>query len=215
MKPKAGIASLFIIGSIPLFSLFAQQANDNQQQLIAKSVKQARKEAKKYAKEGYYVAPGALSIEKQLENAWMKQNETDSFGSPRYIIESGNAIAETRTIAKIQADEIAKLNIASAVNSRIISIVESNIGTMQLNAEDAASVTKTVETSGEFIIQELGMTITIAEFYRDVGEKSVEADVRLAYDYRDALSSSKSALRKKLKEETKLLQEQVDEILKY
>ena len=41
--------------------------------LNKKSMKKARKEAKKYKKKGFYVPPGALPMDIQLENAWKKQ----------------------------------------------------------------------------------------------------------------------------------------------
>ncbi len=55
----------------------------------------ARKEAKKKTKEGYFVAPGALPMDKQLEKAFVKQNMEDDQGYPKYIVASGNSVAGT------------------------------------------------------------------------------------------------------------------------
>ena len=192
----------------------AQFGNDSQKQLTKKSIKQARKDAKRYTKNGYYVAPGALPIDKQLENAWEKQNETDEKGSPKYIVESGNAIAETRTAAKWEADEMAKLTIAGSINTKMDALIESNISNLQLTTEDAISVTKLIASSRSLIVQELGRTIPLSELYRDIG-KNVEADIRLAYDYQNAMGKTRKLLRKKLEEETKLSKDQLDEILKF
>ncbi len=52
-------------------------------------------------KDGYYEAPGALKIDRQLENAWIKQMEQDESGYPKYIVATGNAVAETQTAAKL------------------------------------------------------------------------------------------------------------------
>jgi len=208
------IAILFIFA----YSLNAQTtketAKDTKKQITEKSVKQARKEAKKYIADGFYVAPGALPLDKQLENAWMKQYETDDKGLPKYIVESGNSVAESQTAAKLQATETAKLNLAGAITTSVAALFENNIANMQLNNADAASVTKTVAGAKNLIAQELGRTLPLVEIYKKIG-KNVEVDVRLAYDYQNAIESAKKVIRKQLEEETKGIQDKLDGIMKF
>jgi len=196
------------------FSVSAQTTKDTKKQISEKSVKKARQEAKKYTNDGFYVAPGALPLDKQLENAWMKQYETDDKGLPKYIVESGNSVAESQTAAKLQATETAKLNLAGAITTSVAALIENNIANMQLNNADAASVTKTVAGAKNLIAQELGRTLPLVEIYKKIG-KNIEADVRLAYDYQNAIESAKKVIRKQLEEETKGIQDKLDGIMKF
>jgi len=57
--------------------------------------------AKQAKKEGYYVAPGALPLGKQIEDSWLKQLEEDEHGYPKYFVATSNSVAESPTAAKI------------------------------------------------------------------------------------------------------------------
>jgi len=214
MKTTVKITCILILTLIIGYPLCAQTAKDAKKQITGKSVKQARKEAKKFISEGFYVAPGALPLDKQLENAWIKQYETDDKGLPKYIVESGNSVAESQTAAKLQANETAKLNLAGEITTSVAALIENNIANMQLNNADAASVTKTVAGAKNLIAQELGRTLPLVEIYKKIG-KNVEADVRLAYDYQNAIESAKKVIRKQLEEETKGIQDKLDGLMKF
>ncbi len=214
MKNLAKIGGIICLAVIISNSVAAQSEKTPEKQLKEKASRQARKEARKYTKDDYYIAPGALPLEKQLENAWLKQYENDDKGSPRYIVESGNSVAETQTAAKLQANETAKLNIAGAITTSVAALIENNIANMQLNNEDATSVTKTVAAAKNLIAQELGRTLPLVEIYKKIG-KNVEADIRLAYDYQNAMEAAKKVIRKQLEDETKILQDRLDGLMKF
>ena len=214
MRTTVKIMCIIFLALIISYPLSAQTSKDAKKQLTEKSSKQARKEAKKYISDGFYVAPGALPLDKQLENAWLKQYETDDKGLPKYIVESGNSVAETQIAAQLQANETAKINIAGALMTNVASIIHNNIANMQLNNEDAASVTKIVSDSYNLITQELGRTMPLVEIYKKIG-KNVEVDVRLAYDYQSAIETAKKVIRKQLEEEMKGLQDKMDGIMKF
>lgn len=179
-----------------------------------KAVKEARKEAKRFKRKKWHVAPGALPMEKQLEEGWKKQYMKDENGYPLYIVASGNSVAETQTAAQVQAIEIAKFNLAGLVQSNIAALVENSIANSQLNNEEAASVTKTVAASKDVIAQELGRVITFFEIYRDV-DKNVECNVRIGYNSTLAAEAGVKAIRKKLEDETEILHDKLDKLLKF
>jgi hypothetical protein len=214
MKNLVKIGCLVLLGIIISNPLAAQSEKTPEKQLKEKASRQARKEAKKYTRDDYYIAPGALPLEKQLENAWLKQYENDDKGFPRYIVETGNSVAETQTAAKLQANETAKLNIAGSITTSVAALIENNIANMQLNNEDASSVTKTVAAAKNLIAQELGRTVPLVEIYKKIG-KNVEANIRLAYDYQNAMEAAKKVIRKQLEEETKILQDKLDGLMKF
>ncbi len=212
MKAILKITVMIIVALMFNNLAFAQIEKETKKELTSKSIKQARKESKKLSKEGFSVARGALPMDKQLEDAWMMQLQKDEKGYPKYIVESGNSVAESQTAAKIQATETAKLAIAGAICTEIAAKIENDIANQQLSNEDAASVTKTIAGSQSFIAQELGRTLLLVEIYRSIGVNT-EANIRLAYDSQTALEIGKKIIRKKLEEETKVLQDKLDKLM--
>lgn len=211
---KKLILSLTILFAITIVTpVFGQTTSkEAEKELKSKANKQARKQAKKYKKDGYYVAPGALPLEKQLEKAWIMQYEEDEKGFPKYFVATGNSVAETQTAAKIQATETAKLDLAGQISTNIAALIENSIANQQLNTEDAASVTKTVAASKNLIAQEIGRVLTMVEMYKKL-DKNVESNVRLAYSYEMALESGKKIIRKQLEEQTDILQDKLDGLM--
>ncbi len=212
MKTFFKITTLCLFAMIIAFPVFSQNDDAAQKAMKSKATKSARKEAKKFIKDGFYVAPGALPLDKQLESAWLKQYAVDEAGLPQYIVETGNSVAETQTAAKIQATETAKLNIAGSITTQIAALIENNIANQQLNNEEAASVTKTIAASKNMIAQELGRTLMLVEIYKKIG-KNVECDIRLAYDYKNAKEIAKKVMRQELEKQTNILQDKLDKIM--
>ena len=139
MKAFKPILILAIISLLFTNIGIAQSQKELTKQLKSKAIKSARKEAKKLKRDGYYVAPGELPLDKQLENAWLKALEEDESGYPQYIVATGNAVAESQTAGKLQANEIAKFELAGTIATNVAALIESNIANAQLNTEEAAS----------------------------------------------------------------------------
>jgi hypothetical protein len=192
----------------------AGQKNTGQYQTFEefKAPKEVQKRAREYSKKGYYVAIGALSIERQLTEAWMRETEKDTLGSPKYIVASGQSVGQSQIAAKIQATEAAKLQLAGILETKMAALIENNIANAQLNKEEAVSVTNTVANSKSIIVQEIGRIIPLLELYKDIG-KNIEANIRIAYKSDTALEMAKSVIRKQLEEELKLQKEKVDKLL--
>ncbi len=188
---------------------------EDKKALNEKAMKSARKEAKEYEKAGWYVQPGSLPMDKQIEKSWLKQNEEDEKGFPSFYVGSGNAIAGTQSAAKIQAQSIAKQDLAGKISSSMAAIIETNIGTQQLTAEDAATIQETVSASTELIAQKLGSVITLTELYRKVNGKNIEVNLRLAYSQEMANEEAKKAIKKQLEEKTNIAREKLDKIMNF
>jgi len=153
-------------------------------------------------------------LDKQLENAWMKQYETTDKNEPKYIMATGNAVAETQTAAKLQATETAKLELAGQISTQVAALIENSIANQQLNNEEAASVTKIVAASKNLIAQEIGRILPMVEMYKKIG-KNVEANVRIAYDVNTAYDTAKKVLRKSLEEETKIAHDKLEVLMNF
>jgi hypothetical protein len=192
-----------------------KELKEDKAALKEKAMKSARKEAKEYEKAGWYVQPGSLPLDKQIEKAWLKQNDEDDKGFPSFYVGAGNSVAGTQSAAKIQAMSIAKQDLAGKISSSIAAIVETNIGTEQLSAEDAATIQQTVSASTEIIAQKLGSVITLTELYRKVNANNIEVNLRLAYSQEMANDEAKKAIKKELETKTNIAREKLDKIMNF
>lgn len=196
-------------------SVSAQVSNKEMRaKLKFRPVGEVKKEAKNYEKDGYYVAVGAPSIERQLTNSLLKEQENDETGFPKYIVSTGRAVGESQIAAKLQATETAKLELAGTLTSNIAALIENNIANAQLNQEEAASVTKIAAASKNIIAQEIGRVITLVEMYKDIN-KNIEANVRIAYNSEMAIEAAKKIIRKELEDKTNLLQDKLEKLMKF
>ena len=182
-------------------------------ELNEKASKAARKEAKKLIKEGWTSAPGALPVEKQLDRSYLMQMEFDDDLFPKYLMGEGMSIAESYDAAKMQATELAKQNLAGQIQTEITALIENSVANNQLEAEEAATVTKSVLASKNLISQSIGRTITVVEVYRTLTNKNKEVLVRIAYNSAMAKAAAKKAMREELEQSGNELHEKLDSLL--
>lgn len=191
----------------------AEIAKLSKQQLDERSSKAARKAVKEYLKEGWKVAPGHLPLEKQLDRSYKMQNEYDSNYYPAYIMGEAMSIAENYDAAKMQATELAKINLAGKLQTEVTAMVEASVANNALPQEEAASITEVVMASKSIISQNIGRIITVVECYRDKANKNKEVRVLAAYNSQAALESAKKAIRAKLAEKSEKLAQQLDKAM--
>lgn len=211
---KVMISALSLILVLGCQLGMAQSDKELIREIKDKAVKEARKEAKTFKKQGYYVAPGALPMEKQIEKAWMKQYEEDDSGYTKYVVATGNSVAGSQSAAKLQATELAKVELAGTISTQVAALIENSVANNQIANDDAVTVTKMVAASKSIIAQEIGRIITLFEIYRHVG-KNVESSVRIAYSSEMAVAAAKKVVRKKLEEETDIAHEKLEKMMNF
>ena len=182
-------------------------------ELNEKASKAARKEAKKLIKEGWTSAPGALPVEKQLDRSYLMQMEFDDDLYPKYMMGEAISIGENYDGAKMQALELAKQNLAGQIQTEITALIENSVANNQSEAEEAATVTKSVLASKNLISQSIGRTITVVEVYRTLTNKNKEVLVRIAYNSAMAKAAAKKAMREELEQSGNELHEKLDSLL--
>jgi len=205
--------------SVMLAVVITMPANSQNTKSIKKEVKKkamrdARKEAKKLSKEGFKVAPGQLPMDKQIETTWIKRYESDENGNKKWFVADARSVGETHSAAKLQAYEVAKVNLAGQIGTEIAGLIETNIANAQLNSEEAASVTETVATFKSIVGSKIGRTSTFFEADRTVGKNS-EVYVTVGYSYDSAVEMAKEIIRKELKNKAKVQSEKLDKILDF
>lgn len=206
------VAVLFMFGVIGVGQVKTEKQIKND--LKDKAIKEARKEAKRLKKDDWKVMPGSLPLEKLVENAWIKQMQTTEEGQQRYLVADGNGLAESQSVAEMQAIETGKLQLAGLIETQVASLVTANLGNSQLSTQDAASVTEVVQSSKNIIAQELGFVSPEFKIYREKKKtKTVECQVRLFYDSLQAMSIAKKTVREEIKDKLKVNEEQLNKLM--
>ena len=182
-------------------------------ELSARVDKTTRKEAKRLAKEGWVVAPGALPLEKQLERSYLMEYEYNANLYPKYIMANAQSIAENYDAAKVSALSLAITNLAGQIQTEVTALIENTVANKQLSAEDAASISETVMSSKNLISQSIGRVITTVECYRVLDNKNREVMIRIAYNGEMAKQAAKKVIREELEKKGEKLHNQLDEVL--
>lgn len=219
MKMIVAVLMLSICGSVQA-QVTKEQLKERKElkklskaELNEKATKTARKEAKKLAKEGWQTAPGALPLEKQLDKSYLMQQEFDEDMFPKYLMGEAMSIGENYDAAKMQALELAKQNLAGQIQTEVTALIENTVANNQLEAEEAASVTKMVSAAKNLISQRIGRVIPVVEVYRTLPNKNKEVRVYIAYNAKMAKAAAKSAIRENLEKEGDELMKKLDEHL--
>lgn len=213
MKKLTYLIALFVAFSF-VGTIQSQTEKEIKKELTEKVLKDAKKEAKTLKKEGFTVAPGQLPMDKQIENTWFKRYEMTDDGAPMYFVADARAVGETHSTAKMQAYEVAKINIAGQIGTEVAGLIETTLANAQLNSEDAASVTESVATFKSKVVSEMGRILTFFEASRVI-DKNTEVTVTLGYSYETAIEMAKKDIREELTAKGKVNAAQLDELLDF
>jgi hypothetical protein len=199
--------------TISLIAVSQKTEKELRSDLKDKAIREARKEAGKLEKDGWTVPPGSIPLAKVIENAWMKQVQVDENGNVRYIYADGNAVAETKSAAELQAIEFGKLQLAGLIQTNMSSLISANVGNAQLSTQEAASVTEVVQSAKNIIAMELGYVDPSFKLNRKVKKDKIEVQVRLFYDTKQSLEIAKKVVRQELKDKLKLNEEKLEKLM--
>jgi hypothetical protein len=203
--------------TLVLFSgvAFAQDFNANalNRKEVKKLEKSAKKEAKKLAKDGWQVAPGALTLEAQLTRSYTMLQEVDENYYPKFVMAEAMSVGRNYDAAKSQALELAKQNLAGQLQTEITALIQNTVANEQLEAEEAESIVETVIASKNKISQSLGRVIVVTESYRTLSNKNKEVLVRVAYLAETAKQQAVNVIKKELKNKGDKLHEQLDSMM--
>jgi len=181
--------------------LAAQTKESENKFTFSRVSRDTKKEAKKYIKEGWRVMPGALPIEQQLNGAYSKQVQTTEDGMPLWFVTSGSSVAQTQAAAQMQALEVAKLALVNLLESSMKSVVETDLANNQINSQDAASITKSIQVSSNKVSKKLGYIQPLLNIYKPSGTNT-EIKVLIGYNYEMARKLVLEEMKSELQLET-------------
>lgn len=182
-------------------------------QVKEKSIRQARKEAKKLAKQGYKVPVGKLPMDKQLEKAWQLQYVVDENGYPFYFVASAKTIGSSYSATQMQAVNTAKLDLAGQIQTRVNQLIEAKVANNEISTEDAASLNSFVSASKSVISNTLGRVLILVEIYRTLENGNTEVQVTLGYNSDLATQEAIKAVQKTMGEDADHLMKQLDSLI--
>lgn len=212
--------SLMVLGSLVLMlvggisSSSAQTDRQSKASLRDNAIRDARKEAKSYEKQGYATMVGRLPMDKQIEAAWIAQTKRNEGGEPAFYIATAKAVGGSYGAAKLQADNHAKLDIAGQVGAALAQIIESKVVNNDMGEGDVETLNNMISASKAVIAQNLGRTYTYVEIFRNTAKGATEVMVTVGYDTKSAIAEAKRVLRKKLEAEGATLSGELDQYLK-
>lgn len=196
-----------------LLASFAVNAQNRSIDMNKKASNDAAKMAKQYKKDGWIVAPGQLPLERQLDRAFMLRTEIDADGYDVYVDGQAQSVGATYDAAKMQALELAKMQLANKLQTQITTIIDNTVANSQLAREQAESITKTVAASKSLISQNIGRVLTVVECYRELPRKNKEVLVQIFYNREKAMQTAAKTIREELAKEGKELHEQLNKAL--
>lgn len=185
----------------------------NKEQRNEKASKDARKQAKVLKKEGWVVPAGSLPLEKQLDRLYSMQYEVDENFFPKFVKGEAQSIGGNYDAAKMQAVNLAKIELAGNISTEVAALVDSRVANKQLDAGDAVSTTESVMGAKNMIAQNIGQTIVGLEVYRELSNKNKEVRVVILYNAEMAKAAAKKAIKEDLEKKGDKLVEQLDKML--
>lgn len=171
-----------------------------------KVTKMAKKECKALEKEGWKPGPGAMPIERQLDDVYRKQVEMKG-DAPKYIMGNSQNTGDNYTAAKKAAMEFARQSVAEQIGAEVAELTNSKVGNSETGIADAESVTQIVNEGKSLVQQNIGQLQIVQEIYREVNGK-VQVRLTVAYSTKQA----KAALMKSLQDASEDTRKQLDEL---
>lgn len=190
MKTKSMIKSIAVVLALFVATTVAAQSKAD--------LKTAQKEAKTFAKEGWKVNTGYLSLAEQiaLSKPILREQE-------KWVIGEARTTASYYDAARSNALMSAKVNIAKAVEEQMGGVEELLRGTQYEGQAPAISVGKHKEVAKSRFASEVNHPKMLMDCYRDLKNGNVEVLIRVAIPLDQAKNSYAKQLMKELDEMSK------------
>ena len=213
--------SLLIVAAMATTVSFAQSAKELAKEqykadkillklMNVKPTSSAKKEAKRYEKEGWLVPAGEVDIATQITKSQIYADELikdeAGFTTKRYIQSTAIAKAGSYNAAYNTAVQNAKADIAASLQTEIIAAMQSEIDN---EAVSATGVEKFNMKASAITNSTLTNTISSIVIYRRLEGRVIEFQVRIVFDKMELVARLKREMLKQLE----LNGEDVEEIV--
>ena len=148
--------------------------------------KDAKKDAKKYTKQGWKAMPGKLPLAKQLDKAYSMQVELSESGENKYIYGIGMSTANSTAAAQMAAATAAREDIASTMGVSLTTLIDDRKQQNQLSALEASTIDEIAQKGKQVFCQDMGKTETVIEAYRVLPNNNFEVMIGITYSAAEA-----------------------------
>lgn len=188
----------------------AREMEKQRDDFYGRAPKLARKEAKRLAKEGWKTM--TIPIEKQLETYYDRVALYDAEGYPKYIFTEVQATGSNFSVAQMQAENIAKLRLASNICSSIASLTDVSLANNETTPELTASISKVLENAKVIVSQKLGRVFIPVTIYQQT-RNTYTVRVNALYDQKTAMKIAHEAIMHELANESEENKKQLESML--
>lgn len=202
---------LFLVAMVAIGMVQEAFAQEKKFKLV-KISRDTKREVKKLEKDGWKNLPGDMPIGQQLNSAWAKEAEVDDEGLPKWVVATGESVAEFQSTAEMQALELAKLNLVRLLESQMRSVVETEQANNRLDAKSAASISKTMEVATNKVSKKLSRVMPVVKMQREV-KKNTQIQVKIAYNYALARKAILDEMKLELQNESEDMRAKYDKFL--
>lgn len=193
---------------------FAQETYKEGEKYLRKDkvVKEAKKEAKKWMKQGYQNMPGNLTLPQQFERAMVKRVMVTEEGLQRYVSVTSSAISGSESVAQANAMDNARALLAGQIQSEVSALISSNKANTGYSATEIETIDEFVSSSKTLIQAELGVIDPVIEMSRRVDDK-FEFRYTILYDFKEARQITKNIIKRNLEDKLSKNEEELNKIL--
>lgn len=161
----------------------------NMDMLNMKPSKDAKKQAKQRAKDGWEVPAGSLSMANQFTRAQLMRQElmANDAGEPvaRYILHEATVTSGSESVGYSSARAQCQAEIASMLQTKIAAAIKRKQDNAQNSAIDATTVDKFHERGKSITEATLSMMTPVVHIYRVLPNNNYQVQVTIAYDKKD------------------------------
>lgn len=187
-----------------------KQAEKN---LKSKPLKEARKEAKKWEKEGFSNLPGDPPLDKQFEVSMIKQFMYNEKGEPLFIVTIGSAVGGSEGVASANAMDNTRAALAGQIQSEVSALVSNNKANTQYEKGEVETIDEFISNSKTLIQKELGALKPAIRMYRKLDNNNVEYRYSIIYSMETAKNVAKNVIKKELREKMDTNEAQLNKLL--
>ncbi len=221
--------SLLMIAIFAVSASYAQTAEELAEQRLKLNkinrklveqapLKQAKKNAKKYTKQGWEVPAGEKELAQQITASILLGEElmVDANGiqTTRYYQHTSVATGGTYNTAYAAARNACQTEIAALIKTKIVAAMQSKLDNDQTTSIDVNSIEKFNQRSKSIVDACLTDGNPTMKMFRRLKGGKIEVQARLAYDKQQMAASLKRNLKKELEKEGDELESIVDDIMK-
>lgn len=189
----------------------------NMDMLNMKPSKDAKKQAKQRAKDGWEVPAGSLSMANQFTRAQLMRQElmANDVGEPvaRYILHEATVTSGSESVGYSAARAQCQAEIASMLQTKIAAAMKRKQDNAQNSAVDATTVSKFNERVKMITDATLSTMIPVVHIYRILPNNNYQVQATIAYDKKEMKTQMKRQMAKELEKEGDELDDVVDEVL--